>query len=63
MINSSRYIIHNCLFTVTYFTGNYGICKDDMESLTPWPDGFIVRELSRNFSNFRADFSIQQFLE
>lgn len=43
--------------------GNYGICKDDMESKRPWPDGFIVRELSRNFSNFRADFSIQQFLE
>jgi carbamoyl-phosphate synthase small subunit len=34
-----------------------------MESKKPWPDGFIVRELSRNFSNFRADFSIQQFLE
>jgi len=43
--------------------GNYGICKDDMESEKPWPDGFIVRELSRNFSNFRADFSIQDFLE
>lgn len=43
--------------------GNYGICKDDMESAKPWPDGFIVRELSRNFSNFRADLSIQQFLQ
>ncbi len=43
--------------------GNYGICRDDMESKKPWPDGFIVRELSRNFSNFRADCSIQQFLE
>ncbi|MDE6619966.1 MAG: carbamoyl phosphate synthase small subunit [Lachnospiraceae bacterium] len=43
--------------------GNYGICKDDMESKKPWPDGFIVRELSRNYSNFRADFSIQQFLQ
>ena len=43
--------------------GNYGICKDDMESRKAWPDGFIVRELSRNFSNFRADFSIQEFLE
>lgn len=43
--------------------GNYGICEDDMESQKPWPDGFIVRELSRNFSNFRADFSIQQFLQ
>ena len=43
--------------------GNYGICRDDMESAKPWCDGFIVRELSRNYSNFRADYSIQQFLE
>ena len=43
--------------------GNYGVCKDDMESRKPWPDGFIERELSRNYSNFRADYSIQQFLE
>lgn len=43
--------------------GNYGICRDDMESLKPWPDGFIVRELSRVPSNFRSDCTIQQFLE
>lgn len=43
--------------------GNYGICKDDMESRQPWPDGFIVRELSRVPSNFRCDCTIQQFLE
>ena len=43
--------------------GNYGICKDDMESKRPWPDGFIVRELSRVSSNFRNDQTIQQFLE
>lgn len=43
--------------------GNYGICKDDMESLKPWPDGFIVKELSRIPSNFRCDITIQQFLE
>ena len=43
--------------------GNYGICKDDMESDRPWPDGFIVRELSRIPSNFRSDCTIQQFLE
>lgn len=43
--------------------GNYGICKDDMESKRPWPDGFIVRELSRVPSNFRSDITIQQFLE
>ena len=43
--------------------GNYGICRDDMESQRPWPDGFIVRELSRVPSNFRCDCTIQQFLE
>ncbi len=43
--------------------GNYGICKDDMESFKPWPDGFIVQELSRISSNFRCDMTIQQFLE
>ena len=43
--------------------GNYGVCLEDMESKGPWPDGFIVRELSRIPSNFRNDISIQQFLE
>ena len=43
--------------------GNYGVCREDMESERPWPDGFIVRELSRIPSNFRCDCSIQQFLE
>lgn len=43
--------------------GNYGICRDDMESKKPWPDGFIVRELSKIPSNFRCDMTIQQFLE
>ena len=43
--------------------GNYGICKEDMESRKAWPDGFIVRELSRMASNFRKDITIQEFLE
>ncbi len=43
--------------------GNYGVCMEDMESARPWPDGLIVRELSRTASNFRSDKSIQQFLE
>ena len=43
--------------------GNYGICREDMESSRPWPDGFIVRELSRIPSNFRNDCTIQAFLE
>lgn len=43
--------------------GNYGVCLEDMESGRPWPDGLIVRELSRTASNFRCDINIQQFLE
>ncbi len=42
--------------------GNYGICKADMESSRVWPDGYIVRELSRLPSNFRSQESIQDFL-
>src|SRR5699024_7943705 len=43
--------------------GNYGICYDDCESLRPWPDGYIVRELSRKLSNFRSKDTIQNFLK
>lgn len=42
--------------------GNYGITPD-MESERPWPDGYIVRELSRLPSNFRSEGSIADFLE
>ena len=43
--------------------GNYGVCREDMESRQAWPDGFIVRELSRLASNFRKDITIQEFLK
>lgn len=43
--------------------GNYGICHEDQESLRPWPDGYIVRELSRMPSNFRSEDTIQNFLK
>lgn len=42
--------------------GNYGITPD-MESKKAWPDGYIVRELSRIPSNFRAEGTIQDFLK
>ena len=49
--------------TMTYpLIGNYGICYKDMESLKAWPDGYIVRELSRMPSNFRCEDPIQKFL-
>jgi len=43
--------------------GNYGVCREDMESTRPWTDGLIVRELSRKGSNFRRDVDLGQFLE
>ena len=49
--------------TMTYpLIGNYGVCYKDMESLKAWPDGYIVRELSRMPSNFRCEDPIQKFL-
>lgn len=42
--------------------GNYGICREDMESEKSAVDGFIVRELARLGSNFRNEQSIQDFL-
>ena len=43
--------------------GNYGICREDMESERAWPDAYIVRELSRIPSNFRSEDTIQNFLK
>ena len=41
--------------------GNYGVTPD-MESKQAWPDGYIVRELSRMPSNFRSEGSLLDFL-
>lgn len=42
--------------------GNYGVTPD-MESKKAWPDGYIVRELSRLPSNFRCEGSLEDFLK
>lgn len=42
--------------------GNYGVTPD-MESGRAWPDGYIVRELSRLPSNFRCRGSLSDFLK
>ena len=42
--------------------GNYGVMPD-MESKKAWPDGYIVRELSRMPSNFRCEGTLQDFLK
>ncbi len=43
--------------------GNYGVCRDDMESTRPWLDGVIVRELAEVPSNFRCDCTLEEFLK
>ena len=42
--------------------GNYGVTPD-MESKKAWPDGYIVRELSRTPSNFRCEGRLEDFLK
>lgn len=42
--------------------GNYGICREDLESGRPWPDALIVRQASRAPSNFRSDLSLNDYL-
>lgn len=43
--------------------GNYGVAIYDMESNKPYVRGFIVREISEEYSNFRAQQSLQSFME
>ena len=42
--------------------GNYGVCYEDEESIRPWLDGFVVRELSSVASNFRSEDTLSNFL-
>ncbi|MEO6656228.1 MAG: glutamine-hydrolyzing carbamoyl-phosphate synthase small subunit [Pyrinomonadaceae bacterium] len=43
--------------------GNYGTNSEDVESLRPWVEGFVVREASRIASNFRSTMSLQDYLK
>src|SRR5688500_15735648 len=42
--------------------GNYGVNRDDVESAKPHLAGFVVREISRRTSNFRADGGLRDYL-
>jgi len=51
------------IVTMTYpEIGNYGVNAEDVESHKPHLAGFLVRELSRRASNFRADGQLQAYL-
>jgi carbamoyl-phosphate synthase small subunit len=43
--------------------GNYGVNQDDPESARPQVAGVVVRELSRRYSNWRADGDLGSWLE
>lgn len=52
------------IVTMTYpLIGNYGINRDDFESISPYVEGVIVKELSYEPSNFRSEESLGDFLE
>ena len=52
------------IVTLTYpLIGNYGVNKLDVESWRPHVAGFVIRELSPVVSNWRADFSLADYLE
>ncbi len=42
--------------------GNYGVNSEDYESRGPFVEGFIVKECSKFYSNWRAEESLEDFL-
>ncbi len=52
------------IVTMTYpLIGNYGVNTVDVESWRPHVAGFVVREVSPVVSNWRADYSLAEYLE
>ncbi len=51
------------IVTMTYpMIGNYGINREDTESARIQVSGFVVREYSKSYSNFRATGSLEEYL-
>jgi carbamoyl-phosphate synthase small subunit len=52
------------IVTMTYpLIGNYGINDADLESLRPQVEGFIIKEGSKRASNWRAQYSLEEWLQ
>ena len=52
------------IVSMTYpLIGNYGVNQADVESWRPHVAGFVIRELSPMVSNWRAQFSLAEYLE
>jgi carbamoyl-phosphate synthase small subunit len=51
------------IVAMTYpLIGNYGVTPDDAESRSVWLEGFVVKELSRTVSNWRATQDVDSYL-
>jgi len=51
------------IVTMTYpLIGNYGVSEEDVESARPHVEGFVIKELARRYSNFRAAGSLETYL-
>lgn len=52
------------IVTMTYpLIGNYGIARDDFESIRPFVNGFVVRRHEPVPSNWRAEYSVDSLLK
>lgn len=52
------------MVVMTYpLIGNYGVNKDDFESLSPALKGLVVRECPEEGSNWRNEYSLREFLK
>lgn len=51
------------IVVMTYpLIGNYGVNPQDMESKKPWVNGFVVKEMSGAYSNWRANEGLDSYL-
>ncbi|WP_281166212.1 carbamoyl-phosphate synthase domain-containing protein, partial [Liquorilactobacillus sicerae] len=51
---------HGQIIVFTYpLIGNYGINRDDFESLNPAASAIVLHELARHPSNWRMDMSLE----
>src|SRR3989449_11204691 len=52
------------IVAMTYpLIGNYGVNRQDVESWRPHVSGFVIRELSPMVSNWRAEYSLAEYLK
>ncbi|MGG3799621.1 carbamoyl phosphate synthase small subunit [Metabacillus fastidiosus] len=50
------------IVTLTYpLIGNYGINRDDFETITPFIEGFVVKEYCEFPSNWRCEYTIDEY--